>query len=306
MSAFHDPLDTSGPVEPIHRHSEDDPSADAGVLADEILDWLGSIDPADFSQESQDRLNQMLARLEAVSPADGADTQDALKAFHLRYAPLFAEAPAEKSARNPHGPDIVRSPRFPSRRKIAAIAAAAVLTLGCMLTVQAFGVDVFGVITRWTEELFLPQRDGVPYASVQKNPLEDGENASFASLQEAVDAFGITAPIVPRWIPERFVLNSVEAVNIARGVVITAGYRSENGSLQIHFKETDVVDFNDIEKDNTTIELHNVEGIDHYFIYDSAYQKVFWQSGELECQISGAVTKEEMEKIVQSIYKENK
>ncbi len=306
MSAFHDPLDTSGPVEPIHRHLEDDPSVAAGELADEILDWLGSVDPTDFSQESQDHLNQMLAGLEAVSPAAGADTQDALEAFHLRYAPLFAEAPAEKPGRNVPGPDIVKLPCFRLRRKIAAIAAAAALTLGCMITVQAFGVDIFGVITRWTEELFLPQRDGVPYASVQKNPLEDGESGSFASLQEAIDAFGISAPIVPQWIPERFSLTGVEATSRTRGVVITAGYKSEDGSLQIHFKETDVVDFNDIEKDNTTIELHNVEGIDHYFIYDSAYQKIFWQNGELECQISGAVTKEEMEKMVQSIYKENK
>ena len=174
-----------------------------------------------------------------------------------------------------------------------------------MVTVQAFGVDVFGVIARWTEEVFQPQRDDVSYAAVQNNPLEDGESAPYDSLQEAVDAFGITAPIVPQWIPERFVLSSVEATSKMRGIVIAANYKSEDGGLQIHFKETDVIDLSEIEKDNIIIELHSVEGIDHYFIYDSDYQKVFWQNGELECQISGDVAKEEMDKIVQSIYKES-
>jgi len=49
MSVFHDSLDTNEPMEPIHRHLGEDPGADAGELADDILDWIGSIDPADFS-----------------------------------------------------------------------------------------------------------------------------------------------------------------------------------------------------------------------------------------------------------------
>lgn len=240
-----------------------------------------------------------------AAPADRTDTQDALEAFHLRYAPLFAEAP-ERPAENSPEFDVPRRPRFHLWKKLAVLAAAAALTLACMVTVQAFGVDVFGVIARWTEEVFQPQRDSVSYAEVRKNPLKEGEIASYDSLQEAVDAFGITAPIVPQWIPEEFALISVDAANIRRGIVITADYENGNGNLQIHFKETDVIDFNDIEKDNKIIELHNVEGIDHYFIYDSDYQKTFWQNGELECQISGDVSKEEMNKIVDSIYKENR
>ena len=124
MSAFYDPLGTGGPMEPIHRHLEEDPSTVAGELADEILDWLAVVNPTDFSQESQDHLNRMLARLEAVAPADEADTRDALEAFHLRYAPLFAEMSAERPAEKSPEFDVPRRSRFCLRKRFAVLTAA--------------------------------------------------------------------------------------------------------------------------------------------------------------------------------------
>lgn len=304
MSEFHNHPDTNGNVGPIHRHPEDDPSTDAGQLADGILDWLGSVDPADFSQADLDKLDGMLAGLEAAGPDEGTDPKEALAEFHRKYAPLFEEAPAELPAQT--SPDILskKPSRFRLGRRIAVLAAAVVVLLGCMATTQAFSLSFFDFIGRWTSEIFQTQKDDVPYATIQKVPLAEGETAAYDSLQEAVDAFGITAPLVPQWIPERFILESVHASVNSYGVSIWAEYKENDKYLQIYYCETDIFDSNSVEKDDDTVKSYKINKITHYLMSDSGRQKSVWQSGDIECQIFGNISESEITKIIDSIYEE--
>ena len=302
MSEFHNHPDTNGNVGPIHRHPEDDPSTDAGQLADGILDWLGSVDPADFSQADLDKLDGMLAGLEAAGPDEGTDPKEALAEFHRKYAPLFEEAPAELPAQT--SPDILskKPSRFRLGRRIAVLAAAVVVLLGCMATTQAFSLSFFDFIGRWTSEIFQTQKDDVPYATIQKVPLAEGETAAYDSLQEAVDAFGITAPLVPQWIPERFILESVHASFKLEGVFIWAEYKNNDEFLLITYSETATYNPSSLEKDGAILDVYRKGKITHYLISDIECEKSFWQNGNLECQISGDISDEDMIKIIDSIY----
>ncbi len=301
MSVFLNPLDPDGAMEPIQRHLDENPDTDAGEIADDILDWLELTDPAAFSQEDAESLSQMLALLRAASPDEKPeDTDAALEAFHRKYALLFEETPASRSSDSPIKKRFSLF-RFP--RKTAVAAAAAAIMLGCMVTVQAFGVNWLGMIARWTEELFQPQERNIPYAVVMDRPLKEGETVYYDSLKEAVEAFGITEPLAPEWIPERFAFAEAYAWQKSSGVSIYAKYEDADGVLQIFYNEANLLNMNSVEKDSDTIKLYSAFGVDHFLMIDRNREKVFWQNGDFACEMTGDVSKEELKKIIDSIYK---
>ena len=83
--------------------------------------------------------------------------------------------------------------------RIGLIAALTVICLmGGMVVVQASGVDVFGAIARWTEDVFslgAIQSDGakdqVNNPILENGKAGDGNVISYASLQEALNVYDI-------------------------------------------------------------------------------------------------------------------
>ena len=99
MSEFHtskDAIDAYNNMEQIYGHTDDRCSKDADLIADDILDWLATINAATFDQSNQEILDRMLAQLDAATPSiDNCDVESSLKAFHKKYAMLFENATAE-------------------------------------------------------------------------------------------------------------------------------------------------------------------------------------------------------------------
>ena len=99
MSEFHtskDAIDAYNNMEQLYGHTDDRCSKDADLIADDILDWLATINAATFDQSNQEILDRMLAQLDAATPSiDNCDVESSLKAFHKKYAMLFENATAE-------------------------------------------------------------------------------------------------------------------------------------------------------------------------------------------------------------------
>ena len=99
MSEFHtskDAIDAYNNMEQIYGHTDDRCCKDADLIADDILDWLATINAATFDQSNQEILDRMLAQLDAATPSiDNCDVESSLKAFHKKYAMLFENATAE-------------------------------------------------------------------------------------------------------------------------------------------------------------------------------------------------------------------
>ena len=191
-------------------------------------------------------------------------------------------------------------------RRVVPVAVAAALMLGTMISAQAMGFDVFGKIARWTEETFHFSSVRQTPAVVTKYPLAEGEQMTFETLEDAIDAFGITEPVVPKWIPERFSLAEVAALYNANGIEILATY-VENGKSAKPFTVSYralTQNMSIVEKDGTAVELYTQSGFAHYLITDVSYEQAIWQNGELECFISGVVSRQEMREIIDSIYEE--
>lgn len=172
----------------IFKHLEE---ADVDTLVDELA--VLTDDAADGNVDL-DKINAYLDALDEKDPIPfGVSAEDSLAKFHARHDLLTNELSKSHQKRSK------------SKRIATKIAASfAVLCIVGSLTAEACGIDLFSTIARWTSEIFQLDQSGTPYAEITKYPLEIGEVKTYASLQEAVDALGVTSPLVPKYLPERY------------------------------------------------------------------------------------------------------
>ena len=285
-------------MEQIHSHLENDHDEKAERLRDELADLLFQSDAADFDD---DRLEALLDALDKADPLpELPDTQESLRAFQEKYAPLFASVEAATAEATPAFPEKKHSRR--PFLKVLPIAAALILLFGSV-SAQAFGLDLFGALARWTAEIFRIGSDEVPHAEITLRPLAEGESANYDSLQAAVDAFGITEEIVPTWVPERFELMNVTASNRKEKIFICAEYMSGEEFLQIRYNEIRTNE-NVVEKEDGPVETCLYGNIQHHLVSDMDRIKAIWQNGVMECGIAGNVSEQEMINMIDSVYKE--
>ena len=270
-------------------------------LQDQLADLLY---PSDGGEIDVEALDALLAEMEAVSPLPAplsTDPEEGLERFRRRYASVLEAPEGGTGAGASPAPERRHSKRLFAR--IAALAAVLILLLSTV-TAQALGVNLFQAIARWTSEIFRLDGGAAPYAMVTERPLAEGETGTYESLEEAVKAFGIEAPVVPKEIPEGFELIGVTAISRKAGVAIYADYQSENGYFQILYNEVGAEEFNTLEKENVPVDSRFIKGIKHRLTSDLGRQKAVWQNGDFECSIVGDLSRQELETMIDSIYRE--
>ncbi len=268
-------------------------------LQDRLADLLFQTTEETFDKEALDALLDALDEVDPLPEELIPNTEESLARFHERYAPVFesVEAAAAQRAETPASPKRKHS-KFGWIFPFAAV----LIVLLCGMTAQAFNWTPFAAFARWTSETFRLDSSSASYATVRKNPLAEGETASYDTPEEAVEAFGIDVPIVPKEIPEQFALTGVTASYRRGGILIYADYSSDDGFFQICYRNDTVVNAAALEKEYGNIMTYPVNEITHYLVTDMGRQKAVWQNGDLECQLLGNVSDDEMRAIVESIY----
>lgn len=268
-------------------------------LQDELTNLMFQAAEEDLDTERLDALLDALNEMDPLPETEAFDTGKSLDEFHEKYAPVFSALETKSAETSDSSPAKKHSRR--ALLKILPIAAVLAILFGSM-TAQAFGLDIFGAIARWSSETFHLSGSSTPYATIRNNPLDEGEEAYYDTLEEAVEAFGVTAPIAPKWIPDRFELARVWATNQSGGILICSDYVDNDGFLQIRYREKSELNFSTLEQESSNMEAYSIGGLKHYLLSDLNRQKAFWQNGEFECQVFGTVTRQEMKDIVDSIY----
>ena len=208
-------------------HSHPDPER----LRDELADFLDTMAEETFDQV---RLDEILAALDEVEPiTDLPDTEERLAELHRKHAHQFDILERETAESSP----LKRTDR--KRRKFTKLLPlVAVLVVLITVSASAFSLQgIFDLFTRWTSDIFMVGGEDAPHATITLHPLEEGEEAEYDSLQEALDAFGIKEPLAPTWVPERFELESVVAKSEISGIQIYAEYICNEDSLIVRYRE---------------------------------------------------------------------
>lgn len=270
------------------------------ALVDELAALIEDTTPDNFDE---DRLDAILGELNVIAPLDyQVDGKKSLARFYEKNSDILKLSNAVEVPQQNEKTNSAKILRFPVR-KLAVVAATIVIMLASMVTAQAFGVDVFGYLARWTSDVFYfaedPEYNPVEEATVQVYPMEEGESQKFDSLDTAVAAFGISAPIVPHWFPESLGETVVTGTVTPSGMLIYAFPTDDNDEFYIDYSESSEAL---VQKDLNAVQTYIHGGIVHYLMTDGTLRKVTWVNGDITCYIAGNFSEQEMKHIINSIY----
>ncbi len=198
------------------------------------------------------------------------------------------------------------------------VAAVSILCiLGGMITAQAAGLDVFGALAQWTEQVFSfgpirgdgPQEE--PYAS------EPGENSNgdelnngggmldrdtFSTLQDALNAYEITELVAPKQFPEGYVTTEVSVTDIDNMAIFTIHASLKKGEESMHYTIMRYTDEpqNQVQKNGTAVEQIQKGNTTFYLVENEANYTLAWVADHYECYIA-APEKEVLIEIAQSM-----
>lgn len=141
-----------------------------------------------------------------------------------------------------------------------------------------------------------------PEASLQRF-LEELE---FTSLQEALDAYGITEPLVPKWLPEGFESLGVTTNVDPDFIRIAETYSYDEKKIKIAircYNAKEALERVSVEKENGQQDEKYIRGgVEHSLAQNRAIYTASWTNGLNIVSIIGDVTEEELEQMIDSIY----
>lgn len=183
---------------------------------------------------------------------------------------------------------------------VATIAAVLVLVFGSAITAQAFGFDLFEIIAKWTRENFHLSSYG-DKGNVDE-PSPDTKNP-YASLQDALDKYQVEHKLVPSWIPEGYVEESVQTKETPKQRLYIAKYTHNSYSIRIR-----IADYLEgyplqMEQSEDLIEKYVVGGVEYYIVENEGQLQAAWVNDHYECYLAGDLSLSEIKMIIDSIEK---
>lgn len=195
-------------------------------------------------------------------------------------------------------------------RTILVAAAAIVCALAIMVTAQATGVDVFGVMARWTEDVF-SFGPIAPDNQVFDDPVQETvrpevqiPDAGFASLQEAFDAYGMTEVHEPDWLPEGYALDGVDVLAVDDPFLrsFEAAYTDGEGLIAIGIMSHNGTPATQVQKVSGPVESMEKNGIVFYHIENSVGRTIAWCTSQYEYYLTSKEETDILWQVVESMF----
>lgn len=198
----------------------------------------------------------------------------------------------------------VRRFRALVRTATAAAIIVAVLLTGT-ITAYALGFDLWGVIAQWSQETFAfrAKETMEPFDEAKKSGIGLSITEQYGDLQTALTRHGINEQVAPTWLPDGYELVELKiTAETSYQLFFSALYMHGDKSIGISIALLYSEPVTDYEKDNGEVMVYEKGGITHYIMTNNDQCRVVWMNRNLECSISGDLTKDESTQIVDSIY----
>ena len=247
-------------------------------------------------------ISDLLAKRNGLSDPDAAWEQ-----FRTKYRPyangrsLYVldsgdDAGVSESVRTSHVLPVAR-PQWGRRlRRLAVLAASlGACLLSGMAVAQAAGADVFGAIARWTDETF-------SFASTGSGTPSNSDSEELARIQDFLQPLGM-ANWFPTWHPDGFTPGEPQMTELIDRVTTYVTFFEEDRSYSVELLlfTQPTNNFGTFEKDDTPVEEYVHNGQTFYILSNIDTLTATAYRGELMTIISGALTREEIEAIIDSI-----
>lgn len=190
-------------------------------------------------------------------------------------------------------------------RKYAWIAAVAAILCTLFMTLPpAAGADsLMDMLFRWTEsvlELINPNHIGEEPKITEEFT---SEHPGLCQVYNTLSELGVTAEVVPTWLPDGFTLSEVVQVGtLVDGTRVNAAL-TYNDIIIILSYGLSVNGDAAVEKEDISGELYDYSNVEHYIMENEYNFSVIWVNEGVECSLNTNLPKEEIYKIIDSIYK---
>lgn len=186
--------------------------------------------------------------------------------------------------------------RWSHMKRVSAIAAvfACVFLLGTFSTAYAFGIDIWGVLVRWTENSFQVEAN-VHEIDVNRFP------EPLRNMAEKLAAHGITDGVLPTYLPDGYKVMEESYFSNGEYSVFYTALSKENAFLSINCTQYYTGNFSsEYEKDDSNPAIYYINGTSFYVFTNFGNPVIHWSKDNLDCSIIGA-PEGEIEEIINSI-----
>lgn len=159
------------------------------------------------------------------------------------------------------------------------------------------GFDFWGAMSDWTSDRFSFLVGDSLYERVE------GEDP-YSKLREELRTNGVTAEVVPEYMPDGFSLVSVDSSNYTRGIGVFCALTNNNKEILFNYLLIGESSDRVYTKDEAAPEVYTVCGIEHRIFTNEGNYIAVWMNQNIQCEIQGVEDKEELLKMIDSIYKE--
>ena len=262
-------------------------SMSASELAEAMENALGTMTVDTYDGELIDAFLDALNRKAPVPEIPNA--ADSYAQFEVRAQAALSSIPSNEK------PVVKRRKGF---RTALVAAATIVFVFASMIVAQAAGLDVFGAMARWTGEVF----SFGDISDEGATDLPDGE-AVYSTLQEALDAYGVTEVAAPMWVPDEYTLLDVSVEYDAEDgwSCFFADYVAGETHLTIQILGYFDMPSTQYEKIETPIEQFEISGTQFYIFQNTGTNVAAWFTEHFECSISGVIATEELKQMIESM-----
>lgn len=265
-------------------------------MEDEQLQQILREDASKPEGEESD-LEMILCVMEILSKRrqernEGKSPEEAWDSFRKNYDPGNAASEAAKNTvkRGAGGRRWVRG--------LTAAAAALAIIVCCTFTAKGFGVDVWQIIAKWTQETF---HFGYADPTVESNQPEKEDTTAYSDLKELLEQNKINEALVPSWLPDGYEAVDLEVNDTPMQRHFTAIYLSGENMIQIQIKDF-LDDYPEqVEQSEGLEEIYKSGEVEYYIFSNNGLIRAVWTVGHYECYISGPLTISEIKEMIDSI-----
>jgi hypothetical protein len=239
-----------------------------------------------------DLIDAYLDALDQKAPMpEEPQVEEAFKAFKSRLSVIPFE---NKTAAQEHDSGHRARPR-PFKRAIVTIAATVSILFVLMIGAQAAGIDVFGNLARWTDEVFF----FIPSSS------ETYTSEFSAALQEALERAELPKELAPTWFPEGFTAEEPEFWDDDVSTAVGISFVNPEGKSFIvsidFYKEAGAIETLPFEKDAGNVEVYISKNRTFYIMSNINVHFAVWTDGNLLESIRGDLSVDQIKAMIDSI-----
>jgi len=210
------------------------------------------------------------------------------------------------------GSNVKRPDRVNKKRKllITVIAAIFLFLLGSTAIAGAMGYDFWEFVISWGKDTFIigtemkiAETPEVLSPVEGSSTIRNAETGNYQTIEEAAQALGITV-LTPDWMPDGFELTKAETLETPMNKGIIALYQYDDKVLIYNVSAYfDKAPSSAYEMDEGSGEVLKINNIDHYIMTNSGQMSAVWIRDKYVYSMNGDVSREEIIKILKSMYK---